>query len=59
MITEDYRPFSYLEDGKLEGFGVEIVKLIQDRLNDDAAIKVYPWARGYNQTLKKRTRPCS
>lgn len=54
LITEDFPPFNYVEDGTLKGFGVEIVRAVQDRLGDETPIKVLPWARGYNRTLKNK-----
>ena len=47
IVTEDYPPLNYIEDGKLKGPSVEIVKLIKGRLGIESEIEVYPWARGY------------
>lgn len=54
IITEDYPPLNFVENGVLRGPSVDIVKAIQDRLNIKNVIKVYPWARGYH-LLKTKT----
>jgi polar amino acid transport system substrate-binding protein len=48
IMTEDYPPLNYLEGGELQGPSVDIVNAIRERLGIRDAIKVYPWARGYN-----------
>ena len=47
IITEDYPPLNYVENGELRGPSVDIVRAIKDRLVIGSKIKVYPWARGY------------
>ncbi|SCA55888.1 putative Amino acid abc transporter substrate-binding protein [Candidatus Terasakiella magnetica] len=54
IMTEEFPPFNYTVDGKLEGIAVEIVSAIQARLGLPKTIKVYPWARGYNYLQKKK-----
>lgn len=54
VITEDYPPLNFIEDGELKGPSVEIAKLIMDRLGMAADIKVYPWARGYNHLQNRK-----
>lgn len=51
IITEDYPPFNFEQDGKLKGISTEIVgELLKiggsDKTIDD--IKLISWARGYN-----------
>jgi polar amino acid transport system substrate-binding protein len=51
IYTENSPPGNYLENGKLTGFSVDIVREIlrrRGRIND---IQVVPWARGYNLAL--------
>ena len=48
IITEDLPRWNYLENGELKGFVVDIVKDIKKRVEDNADIKVMPWAKGYN-----------
>ena len=53
LLTEDYPPLNYIEDGQIKGPSVDIVKEIQKRLNINTKINVYPWARGYMMLEKK------
>ncbi len=46
IITEEYPPYNYTEDGELKGFSVEIVKAIMNELQVDYPITVLPGARG-------------
>lgn len=54
VMTENFPPYNYIEDGELKGFAVDIVNSIQARLELSTEIKVYPWLRGYHflQTQK-------
>jgi len=53
-ITEDYRPYSYREDGQLKGLAVDLLRLMWQRMGmDEQKIEMYPWARGYQ--LVQRT----
>jgi len=47
IITCECPPLSYIQDGKLMGPAVEIVKRIQNHLNTQEEILIYPWARAY------------
>lgn len=49
LYTEDYRPFSFIEGGKLTGMAVEVVDLLVQRTGQDTRIEVVPWTRGYNK----------
>lgn len=51
ILTENLPPLNYLEDGKLVGPSVEIVKEIQRRIGSTEPIMVYPWARAYKIAL--------
>ncbi len=47
-ITEDYRPYSYVENGHLKGLAVDVLKLMwRDAGVSEQTIRVLPWARGY------------
>lgn len=55
-VTEEYPPFNYKDPitGEITGIGVEILLSIFDKLGvsrDKVELKIYPWARGYNQLL--------
>ena len=63
IMTENYPPLNYQENGKLTGPAVDIVREIQKKLGLGNEIKVYPWKRGYhfvqtktNQVLFAMTR---
>jgi polar amino acid transport system substrate-binding protein len=55
-VTEEYPPFNYKDPqtGEITGIGVEILLNIFDKLGvtrNKVELKIYPWARGYNQLL--------
>lgn len=45
VITEEWAPYNFLEDGVLKGFSVEVVQNIIERLNLKIAIEMYPSMR--------------
>ncbi len=47
LLTEDYAPYNYMEQGQLVGVSVELVQEICHRLNLPSRIEVLPWARAY------------
>jgi polar amino acid transport system substrate-binding protein len=49
LYTEDYRPMSFVENGKLTGMAVEVVELLAQRTGETPRIEVVPWTRGYNK----------
>lgn len=53
ILTENLPPLNYLEDGKLVGPSVEIVKEIQKRVGSNEPIQVLPWARAYRLALEE------
>ncbi len=49
-LTEDFPPYSYIEDEELKGFSVELLKMIWIELGvKPQPIKMYPWARAYKK----------
>ncbi|WP_457788940.1 substrate-binding periplasmic protein [Pseudomonas sp. PL-6] len=52
LYTEDYRPFSYLEDGQPSGMAVAVVEELIRRTGESARIEVVPWTRGYHQVRR-------
>ncbi len=54
VVTSEYAPFSYLENGRPKGFCTEIVQTLLKELGIRADIATLPWARAYNTALKKR-----
>lgn len=53
LYTEDYRPFSYLEDGKPDGMAVAVVEELIRRTGEPARIELVPWTRGYHQVRQQ------
>jgi polar amino acid transport system substrate-binding protein len=54
-MCEDIPPSNYLENGKIKGVSVEVLKLIWKKMGcPEQPIKVVPWARGYRETLANR-----
>ena len=51
IFTENSPPASYLENGRLKGLSVDIVREILRRLNMPDNIQTVPWARGYTLAL--------
>jgi polar amino acid transport system substrate-binding protein len=55
-ITEQYPPYNYREDGKLQGISVDLLEKIWDKMGatpDRSAIKLLPWTEGYERTMKE------
>ena len=50
IIAEDYKPLSYLQEGKLIGPSVEILQLLMKKLKVQSSILIFPWLRGYLTT---------
>ncbi len=48
VVTEEYPPYNYIENGKITGCSTEIVHEVMKRSGIDYTIKSYPWARTYN-----------
>ncbi len=46
IITEDWAPYNYLENGVVTGFSVEIVQAIMAELGESHKITLYPGGRG-------------
>jgi polar amino acid transport system substrate-binding protein len=48
VVTENYPPYNYTENGKVVGFSTEVVQEVLDRADLDYEINAYPWARTYS-----------
>ncbi|ACS78693.1 substrate-binding periplasmic protein [Maridesulfovibrio salexigens] len=51
IITELSHPSTIQDDGRLSGFGVEVVEALKKEIGCGATIEVMPWARGYRHLL--------
>ena len=48
VVTEEYPPFNYSENGKALGFCTDVVKEVLKRANVEYSIHSYPWSKSYN-----------
>ncbi|APX94408.1 hypothetical protein BWR19_16490 [Halomonas sp. 1513] len=56
FITEEYPPYNYRHDGRLEGVAIEVLEAIFEVTVtplDRNAVRYYPWARGYDLALSE------
>lgn len=54
-ITEQLPPFSYQEDGKLQGISVDLLEKMLEHMNatlNRSEIKLLPWDQGYQMALQ-------
>ncbi len=47
IITEEFPPYNYRDDGKIKGISTEIVQEILKRVSHPDNIEVMPWTDGY------------
>jgi len=55
-MTEQYPPFNFQENGKLQGISVDLLEKIWEKMGVDlnrSAIVLLPWSDGYERTLKE------
>lgn len=52
IMTEDYPPFNFTEDGKLTGLSTEVMFEILNRVKHPKDIKVRLWSEAYEQTMQ-------
>lgn len=53
LLTEEFPPINFSENGKPRGLTVEIVQAIQQRLGQDLPIEVLPWARAFREAQER------
>lgn len=49
IMTEDLRPFGYMNDGRISGVCVEIVREVLKIVGHPDNIAIYPWKRAYHE----------
>jgi len=54
VLTEEFPPFSYTENGKITGASTEIVEAVFKEAGIDYEIKVLPWARAINEAQREK-----
>lgn len=47
VVTEDFPPFQWVEDGELVGPSIDVTRALLQATGTKATIEVYPWARAY------------
>lgn len=55
-ITEQFPPYNYQVDGKLQGISVDLLEKAWERMGADlnrSVIQLLPWKEGYQETLDK------
>ena len=55
-MTEQYPPYNYQEDGKLQGISVDLLEEIWAKMGANlnrSVIKLLPWTEGYQRTLNE------
>lgn len=53
IVTENYPPYNYEENGKVKGVSTEIVRSVLKEMGLNIKITVYPWARTYRLALEE------
>lgn len=51
IVTEDWRPYNFVQDGELMGSSVETMKQVLAHAKVDHRITVMPWARAYKTAM--------
>ncbi len=54
VVTEEFPPFNYTEDGKITGCSTEVVEAIFKEAGIQCNPISYPWARAYKMALKQK-----
>ena len=49
IVTEDHRPYSYLENGKIIGSATQIVTQVLQQADIEFTIEQLPWARAFSK----------
>lgn len=50
VLTEEYAPYNYSEQGQIQGIGTIIVEATLKRAGYEYQISILPWSRAYKQT---------
>ena len=56
IMTENYPPYNFEKDGRLQGISVDLMVLMLEKVGsrqDRSSIRLLPWARGYQLLLRK------
>lgn len=61
ILTEEFPPYNYTQDGRLRGISTDILRLMLAQAGMDAqadSFQVLPWSRAYQDVLSHPI-PCS
>lgn len=58
VMSENYPPLNYVEEGQKAGPAIEIIDLIKDQLKDTSSVSVLPWAVLIRRLRPRRTVCC-
>lgn len=50
VLTEEYPPLNFTENGKITGLGTEVVQAVLKEVNIEGQFQSMPWARAYETT---------
>ncbi len=56
-ITEQFPPYNFEKDGKLQGISVDLLEMAWQKMNvslNESAIELLPWTEGYQEALDKK-----
>ncbi|MGC9362463.1 MAG: substrate-binding periplasmic protein [Candidatus Syntrophosphaera sp.] len=53
ILTENYPPLSYVQDGKVTGYGTDVVAAIQQELGTDFSPRITSWEEAYEIALNE------
>ena len=51
IVTEEYPPFNYTEDGHEKGLATDVVLAVLKQMGMQADIRSLPWARAYDTAV--------
>lgn len=54
VVTENWRPYNFEENGEIKGVSTKIVKKILAHAGIKYSIDIYPWNRAYDMALHER-----
>ena len=54
VVTEQWKPYSYKENGVVKGSATRIVRAVLERAGIKYSMDVFPWARAYKTALKRK-----
>ncbi len=54
VVTENWRPYNYIDDGIVKGTATKIVRQVLEQAGIKYNIEVYPWARAYKLAQQQK-----